>query len=136
VPEAPGLPPGNVTVTVTARDTLGTPVSGGKVMLMINSAFWELDVVTDADGRAQVTGGLEGVEAVVVSAANCMASSTPRALRSTIGSDFDVTFASLVHAFVGHQSRIRHQQLCRRPSTRIQRPPARHRNGVSVLEFR
>ena len=83
-PEVPGLPdcpPGNVTLTVTARDALGTPVSGGKVMVIIQSALWDLDVVTDADGKAQVTGGLESVEAVIVSTAElCMASSVRRVL--------------------------------------------------------
>ena len=68
-PDPPGPPPGNVAVTITARDVLGSPVSGAEITLLtFSTGSVELDVVTDADGRAQVTGRFEDVYAAVVTA--------------------------------------------------------------------
>lgn len=90
-PAVPHLPPGNVTVTITARDMFGAPVSGGKIGLIMHSAIWELDVVTDADGKAQVTGGLEGVDEVIVSAAELYGIQRSESAPVNDRLDFDVT---------------------------------------------
>ncbi len=68
--DPPGPPPGGVTVTVAAHDVFGAPVSGADITLLRSSGtgFFDLNVVTDADGRAQVTGGYENVYAAIVSA--------------------------------------------------------------------
>lgn len=69
-PDQPGLPPGNITVAITARDVFGAPVSGATIKLLHNNGtgLWELDLVTDAAGQAQITGGFDDVDGAIVSA--------------------------------------------------------------------
>ena len=70
-PPAPTQPPpGNVTLTVTARDAFGTAVPGAAILLFRSSGtgFLELSTLTDTNGRAEIVGGFEEVYAALVSA--------------------------------------------------------------------
>ena len=56
-------------LTVTARDVFGAPVQGASIALLINSGtgFLEVSTLTDANGRAELVGGFDGVYAVILS---------------------------------------------------------------------
>ena len=69
-PPPPTEPPiGNARVTLVARDVFGAPVQGASIALLINSGtgFLEVSTVTDANGRAELVGGFDGVYAVILS---------------------------------------------------------------------
>ena len=68
-PDPPPPPPGNTVLAVTALDVFGAPVQGASIGLLINSGtgFLEVSTLTDANGRAELVGGFDGVYAVILS---------------------------------------------------------------------
>lgn len=76
-PPANNPPAGDVSVTITARDVFGTPVSGASIMLLESrgTGLLEVGIVTDSNGRASLTGRFEQVYAAIVSTADLKGSS-------------------------------------------------------------
>ena len=68
-PDPPLPPPGDIVLSVTALDVFGAPVQGASIGLLINSGtgFLEVSTLTDANGRAELVGGFDGVYAVILS---------------------------------------------------------------------
>lgn len=93
-PTGPPAPPaGNVTVNVTARDVFGTAVPGASIALLHSSGsgILKFATVTDADGRAEVTVGVDDVSAAIVSATDLRGISYELNRPAENRIDFDVT---------------------------------------------
>jgi hypothetical protein len=93
-PPSPTVPPpGNTKVTVVARDAFGSPVSGASIVLLESkgTGSLELTTVTDADGRAEIVGGLEDVYAAMLAATDLFGISYEPHQPADNQIDFEVT---------------------------------------------
>jgi NAD(P)-dependent dehydrogenase (short-subunit alcohol dehydrogenase family) len=93
-PPGPVDPPaGSTRVTVVARDAFGSPVPGASITLLESkgTGILELNMVTDAHGRAEVVGGFEDVYAAMLTATDLFGISYEPRQPADDQIEFDVT---------------------------------------------